>query len=136
MFLVRFKTLQLCQILEELTEDFIISRLLPFLMTGKICLKSPPKITTFPPKGLFKISSSTTLIISHIVRSNASKQNFCIIGASSHIIRLASLSNLALGYCCFTLQVDCSLIFNGIQKVECAVLPPGNNRDAIPLDAT
>jgi hypothetical protein len=33
-------------------------------------------------------------------------------------------------------QVECSSTFKGIQNLECAVLPPGSNNDAIPLDAT
>jgi hypothetical protein len=52
------------------------------------------------------------------------------------MIRLAAIKNLALKVSCLTLQVDFSLISNGMQKVECAVLPLGSNSEAIPLEAT
>ncbi|KAF1892862.1 hypothetical protein Lal_00035506 [Lupinus albus] len=61
--------------------------------SGKICLKSPPKTTTFPAN----ISESfvVVLIISPRLLSSASKQNLCDIGASSHIINFVCFSNPA-----------------------------------------
>ena len=34
------------------------------------------------------------------------------------------------------LQVESSFIKIGIQNLECAIFPPGSNKEAIPLDAT
>jgi len=84
MFFVSFITLQLFQRVEQLIVDFMISSLDPFLITGKIFLKSLPNITTFPPKGLFKFSSHSAPIRSHIVRSMV--QNITYASSMSHPI--------------------------------------------------
>ncbi|KAL7087158.1 hypothetical protein ACP275_13G049200 [Erythranthe tilingii] len=67
---------------------------------------------------------------------NASKQYLCIIDASSHMISFALISNSAWGLCCVILQVEFSCTMMGSPNLECAVLPPGSKRDAIPLEAT
>ncbi|KAF8045240.1 hypothetical protein N665_5364s0002, partial [Sinapis alba] len=64
-------------------------------------------------------------IISHKLRSKASKQCLLIIGASSQIIREAFPTNSAWWPPGSILQVENS-----------SVLPPGSNKEAIPLDAT
>ncbi|KAG4991185.1 hypothetical protein JHK82_024682 [Glycine max] len=66
-----------------------MSERLPFGTIGKICRKSPPKTTIFPPKG-----------------------------------RLFGMMSLRL------------LSRTGIANLECAVRPPGNSNEAIPLEAT
>jgi len=76
---------------EALSEDITIYALPVPLITGSTCIKSPQKITTFPPKTLL----SFLLSISQKVLSKDSKQNLLIIGASSQIIRDASLIKLA-----------------------------------------
>ena len=132
MFFVSFKTLQCSQRYDEFRAAKTVSALPPPGITGKICLKSPPKTTTLPPKGL----SSQDLIISRIVRSNVSKQCLLIIGASSHTINFAALTNSARSDPgSIFLQVLNSSASIGIPNLECAVLPHSNNNAAIPLDA-
>jgi len=60
----------------------------------------------------------------------------CIIGVSSHIISFALITSSAK--CVFRCmpQVEHSSIVNGILNLECAVLPLGMSKAAIPLEAT
>ena len=106
----------------------------PLGITGRICLKSPPKTIIFPPN--IELDLFSFLIISFNVLSSASKQNLCAIGASSHIINSAYCNNSETSLPCWILQTEVSSVGTGILNFECVVLPPGNNRDAIPLDAT
>ncbi|KAF8080930.1 hypothetical protein N665_0914s0017 [Sinapis alba] len=84
-----------------------ISARFPLGYTGSICLKSPPKTTTFPPKG----RSSVVFIMSRRLRSRDSKQ-------------------------CLLIIVENSSGFIGMSNLECAVLPPGSNNATISLEAT
>jgi len=68
--------------------------------------------------------------------SRVSKQNLCVIGASSQIIRSTNFSSSAASEPYSMLQIEFSMVGIGILNFECVVLPPGNNKDAIPLDAT
>ncbi|CAK9260197.1 unnamed protein product [Sphagnum jensenii] len=52
------------------------------------------------------------------------------------MIRSVLRTNLATFICCVMLQVDSSCRSIGIWNLEWAVLPPGNNKDAIPDEAT
>ena len=79
---------------------------------------------------------SRTDVSNNIVLSRASKQCLCIIGASSQIINLVLIIKCAKGVPYFKLHVESLVIFSGITNLECVVRPPGNKRDAIPLDAT
>ncbi|KAG6655408.1 hypothetical protein CIPAW_05G213700 [Carya illinoinensis] len=47
------------------------------------------------------------------------------MGASSHIINLATCSNFARALCLLTQHMLCSSLSSGILKRECAVRPPG-----------
>jgi hypothetical protein len=61
----------------------------PLGTTSRICRKSPPKTTVFPPK-IFSIAyASSNCIKSRKVWSTTSKVRQCIIGASSQMIRSA-----------------------------------------------
>ncbi|KAE9618103.1 hypothetical protein Lalb_Chr03g0042591 [Lupinus albus] len=62
----------------------IICERRPLGTTRKICVKSTPKTTTFPPN---KIELFVVVpIMSPRLLSDVSKQNLCVIGASYHII--------------------------------------------------
>ncbi|KAH8957251.1 hypothetical protein BDL97_07G082200 [Sphagnum fallax] len=52
------------------------------------------------------------------------------------MIRSALHTNLATFICCVMLQVDSLCRSIGILNLEWAVLPPRNNKDAIPDEAT
>ena len=67
---------------------------------------------------------------------SASKQNLCTIGASSHIIKLVTLSNSSKSLPWVILQTESSKVGRRILNFECVVLPLGSNKDEIPLDAT
>jgi hypothetical protein len=58
------------------------------------------------------------------------------MGASSQMKSLAILIKRANWLLQEILHVENSSIFNGILNQECAVLPPSNNKAAIPEDAT
>ncbi|KAL4561413.1 hypothetical protein LXL04_033579 [Taraxacum kok-saghyz] len=60
----------------------IICARVPRLRTGKTCLKSPPNIIIFPPKGRFNF------VMSCIDRSTASTACLCAMEDSSHMIIL------------------------------------------------
>ncbi len=98
--------------------------------------KIPPRTTVFPPKIFLVASASSNCIKSRRVRSTVSKAQRCIIGASSQMIRSALRTNSATFICCVMLQVDSSCRSIGILNLEWAVLPPKNNKDAIPDEAT
>jgi len=108
----------------------------PLGTIGKICRKSPPRTTVFPPKIFLVASASSNYIKSHRVRSTTLKARRCIIGASSQMIKSALRTNLATFICCVMLQVDSSCRSIGILNLEWAVLPPKSNKDAIPDEAT
>ncbi|KAG4980883.1 hypothetical protein JHK82_034128 [Glycine max] len=58
------------------------------------------------------------------------------MGASSQMIRLASFNNSANCVPWWILHVESSKIGIGILNFECVVLPPSNNKEAMPLEAT
>ena len=62
----------------------------PFGMTGKVCLKSPPKRITFPPNSSLDPVKSFRSVLMHL------KASFLIDEASSMIIKLAPINYLAL----------------------------------------
>ncbi|KAH9560543.1 hypothetical protein CY35_06G110500 [Sphagnum magellanicum] len=99
--------------------------------TSKICQKSPPRTTIFPPKIFLVASTSSNYIKSCKVRSTALKAQRCIISASSQMIRSALCTNSATFICCVMLQVDSLCRSIGILNLEWAVLPPINSKDAI-----
>ena len=110
-----------------------ISDMDPLGITGNICLKSLPNTMTFSPK--IEPSFVIPFIKSFRVLSKASKQNLCAIGASSQIINSAFFNNSDASDPCEMLQIECSSVGTGILNLECVVLPPGNSREAIPLEA-
>lgn len=73
------------------------------------------------------------LIISFNNLSNASKQNLWDIGASSHVISLTSFKSWISSSPCSMLQIEDSSVGTRILIFEWAVLPLGNNDDAIML---
>ena len=103
-------------------------------MTGRICLKSSPNTTTLPPNGL--CAWLDELMISLRLLSSASKQNLCAIRASSQIISLLTFRSFANSLPRLTLQVEFCKVGTWIANFEWAVLPPSNNKDAMPFDAT
>ncbi len=104
----------------------------PLGTIGKICRKSLPRTTVFPPKIFSVASASCNCIKSRRVRSTASKARRCIIGASSQMIRSTLCTNSATFIYCVMLQVDSSCRLIGILNLEWAVLPPRSNKDVIP----
>ncbi len=121
----------------------------PLGKTGKICRKSPPRTTVFPPKILSVACASSNCIKSCRVQLTASKVRRCIIGASSQMIRSTLCTNSATFISYVMLQVDSSCrsigILNlewavldsscrsiGILNLEWAVLLPRSNKNAIP----
>lgn len=73
---------------EQINAD-TISPLLPLLIPGKIYIKSLPSTIVFLPKTFLDAEISWTHMMSLKVRSTASNAYQCVIGASSHIIKLA-----------------------------------------------
>jgi hypothetical protein len=73
--------------------------------------------------GMYLFFLSTSVITSQNVRSNASKQCMCIIGASSHIISFALITNNAKGVPGSIPHVEDSSMIIGMPNLECAVLP-------------
>ncbi len=109
----------------------------PLGTTSKICQKSPPRTTIFPPKIFSVASASSNCIKSCKVRSTASKARRCIIGASSQMMRSTLRTNSAtFRICCVMLQVQSSCRSIGILNLEWAILSPKSNKDAIPDEAT
>jgi len=136
MFCFNFNTLQWFHNFDELIDALRISYFDPFLTIGRICLKSTPKIITFPPNGLYLFSLHLQRIKSYKLRSKTSKRYLFIIGTSSQIINLVSIRSFARRLPWAIIHVDSSVINNGIEKVEWVVLPPRRSKLAIPLDAT
>ncbi len=104
----------------------------PLETTGRICQKSPPRTTVFPPKIFSVACASSNCIKSRRVRSTALKAWRCIIGASSQMIRSYLRTNSATFIICVMLQVDSLCRSIGILNLEWAVLPPKSHKDAIP----
>ena len=69
------------------------------------------------------------------VLSRTSKQNLCAVGASSQIISYAFFNNSNASDPCEMLQIEFSSVGTDILNLECVFLPPGNSREAIPLEA-
>ncbi|CAN1256884.1 hypothetical protein LINPERPRIM_LOCUS9447 [Linum perenne] len=74
--------------------------------------------------------------MSQSVRSTASKDSRCTIGASSQTIREADFINLARDVPFLIVHVEVLSTSRGILKRECAVTPPGSSVAAIPDEAT
>ncbi|CAK9267897.1 unnamed protein product [Sphagnum jensenii] len=108
----------------------------PLGTIGRICQKSPPRTTIFPPKILSITYASSNCIKLRKVQSTTSKVRQCIIGASSQMIISALPTNLATFICCVMLQVDSSCRSIKILNLEWAVLPPRSSKDVIPNEAT
>ncbi len=106
----------------------------PLGTIGKICRKSPPRTTVFPPKIFLVACASSNSIKSRRVWSTTSKTQRCIINASSQMIISALHTNSATFICCVMLQVDSSCRSIRILNLEWAVLSPKSNKDAIPND--
>jgi hypothetical protein len=105
-------------------------------ITSKICQKSPPRTTIFPPKIFSVACASSNCIKSRKVRSTTSKAQQCIIGASSQMIRSTLHTNSTTFIYCVMLQVNSSCRSIEILNLEWAILPPRNNKDVIPDEAT
>ena len=69
-------------------------------MTGKVCLKSPPKRITFPPNSSLDPVKSLRRLLMHL------KASFLIDEASSMIIKLAPINYLALAEDLFLLMIE------------------------------
>ncbi len=108
----------------------------PLGTTGKICRKSPPRTTVFPPKIFSVACASSNCIKSCKVQSTSSKVQLCIINASSQMIRSTLRTNLATFIYCVILQVGSSCRSIKILNLEWTVLPPKSNKDAIHDEAT
>jgi len=108
----------------------------PLGTIGKICQKSPPRTTIFPPKIFSVAYASSNYIKSRKVRSTTSKARRCIIGASSQMIRSALRTNSATFIYCVMLQVDSLCKSIEILNFEWAVMPARSNKDVIPDEAT
>jgi len=104
-------------------------------MTGRICLKSPPRTTTLPPNGIFILPLLRCLHTSLKLLSTALKQCLCIIGASFHIISFARNIKSPKGLPGSMVHVEHSSTVNGMWNLEWVVLPPGIRSVAIPLEA-
>ena len=136
MFFVNFNTLQWFHNSDELIVALRISCFDPFLTTGRICPKSPPKIITYPPNSLYLFLH--TYNASNPTKCNPKPQNNTYSSLVLHpkIINLVSIRSFAQRLPWARLHVDSSIINNGIEKVEWVVLPPRRSKLTIPLDAT
>ena len=123
-FVVSVNTSQCRQSCDELMLVWTTSYHVPLGIIGSICRKSPLSTTTFPPKGISNLSSFFCLNRSFKLRSRASKQYMCIIGASSHIISFVLIISSAKWLFGCMSHVENSSIVNGIPNLECAVRPP------------
>jgi hypothetical protein len=85
--------------------DFVISAREPPYTRSKVCRRSPPKTTTFPPKVSLLFTDDGTEIISRRVLSNASEAILCVIKASSQMTRDAACISLQSIVPHFVLQV-------------------------------
>ena len=105
--------------------------LVPFLMTGSICLKSPHSMTGMPP------NLSGCSVMSCKVLSMASYAALWVMCASSMIIARHWRMIVARVVPFLIAHVGLSLkcMSSGILNVECSVRPPRNRVAAIPLEA-
>ncbi len=108
----------------------------PLGTIGRIYRKSPPRTTICPPKIFSVAYASSNCIKSQRVWSTALKVRWCIIGASSQMIRSTLHTNSATFICCVMLQVDSLSRSIGILNLEWAILLPRSSKDAIPNEAT
>ena len=129
LYLSLFIFVQSCEFLRQ---AFNSSAGVPLVILGSVWRKSSDSNTDTLPM----ILSSPQKFLK--VRSRASKAFWCDIVASSQTISLHAFKTLASPLVFEILQTgvsDCAK-FKGIFRVECAVLPPVSNVDAIPDDAT
>ncbi|TFK65828.1 hypothetical protein BDN72DRAFT_824160 [Pluteus cervinus] len=130
MFWRKWRTCMEFQSCDRCKDAPIISSRDPLGMTGRICWKSPPKMTVRPPKG------DSTARMSRNVRSKVSCVCRCCINASSQITAVASRSKSArldsLGIEQYDVSCKPSI---GSLNSEWAVRPPGRRRAAIPDEA-
>lgn len=104
----------------------------PLTMTGSICLKSPDRTTTLPPKGVSGVDMMSLNVV-----SKSCRRCLCAIGASSHMMSLECLINLARISCTEMVDVlECGSMCSGNLNVECAVVPPVRSWAAMPEVAT
>lgn len=97
--------------------------------------QSSPNIRTLRPKTISKLD--LPLMISLKLLSSPSKQNLWSMCASMpQMIRLASFNNLASSLPWCILHVESSKVGKEILNLECAILPLGNNKEAMSLEAT
>ena len=113
-FSVSLRTLIDCHSTDGWREAPTIWALDPLIMTGRICLKSPPKTTVRPPNG------SSELQISQKVQSTASWLWWCCIGALSQITKSVAQISLAKSVFLTIVQNELSWILIGILKDKCA----------------
>src|ERR1700759_1056421 len=130
LFSVSFRTVMIFQSEEQQRDAATISAREPFIITGRICWKSPPNTTVMPPKGFLDLLTSWNSL------STASKICLCCIMASSHMTQIVILRRSACKEFMEILQVLDSEMLSGILKRECAVRPPERRTAAIPDDAT
>lgn len=97
-----------------------------FWTTGKVCLKSPQKMTTFPPKSIF------VSMISRKDKSKVSTSFLFSIDTSSYTINFASRIKDASELCLLMLQLQFSFTSIESLKRERAVRPPGSTEAATP----
>jgi len=125
-----------CQRCDRGNKTLTMSSRPPLETTSRICRKSPPRTTVFPPKIFSVACASSNYIKSCKVRSTASKAWQCIICASSQMIISALHTNSTTFICCVMLQVDSSCRSIEILNLEWAVLLPRSSKDAILDEAT
>lgn len=106
MFLVSFNNSIWFHRYERFKQLETIDALLSCFITGKICLKSPPKTKTFPPNGKFSNCGSTCFIMSRKVLSAALYIRLSSISASSHINIFDKWINFAASEFSFILHVE------------------------------
>jgi hypothetical protein len=117
--------------------ELTICERVPPSITGKVCLRSPHKTITFPPKGNLLFSDEGDARMSQNVLSRASKAIFCVTKASSHMIKDACwISSHSIVPRFMLHVVASSKSSHGILKRECVVRPPGKSKEATPDEAT
>ncbi len=125
-----------CQRCDRGNKALTMSSRPPLGTTGRIYRKSPPRTMIFPPKIFSVAYASSNCIKSCRVQSTASKARWCIISASSQMIRSTLRTNSATSIYCVMLQVDSLCKSSGILNLEWPIMPPRSNKNAIPNEAT
>lgn len=103
-------------------------------VTHEIFTENHRLIPTKPPNGMWDGWPSDMMSLEFL--SSASEQNLFVM-ASTQIMSLffcKSFDKYILGI--ILLHVEVSSICKGMLNLKCAVLPPGSNKEANPLEAT